>query len=107
MPFPKKTEKILGGLAGMAVGYNDKKKCFIIRTGLGPKWGMGGYFEMPYKFIDSSYCQNFWILYLEDSEETGATDSDEENETEDSRLEKPPIIVQKKQISGFSVRKED
>jgi C1A family cysteine protease len=63
MSMPNENEKILGGHAVLAVGYCNKKNCFIIRNSWGEEWGEGGYFYMPYKFIrDSNYCSDFWTL---------------------------------------------
>ena len=57
MPIPKKNEKLLGGHAIMAVGYNDEKEHFIIRNSWGIDWGDRGYFYMPYSFIqDVNIC---------------------------------------------------
>ena len=61
MPNPNK-EKLLGGHAVMAVGYSDKRKCFIIRNSWGKDWGLDGYFFMPYQFITSNQCDDFWVV---------------------------------------------
>jgi len=63
MPIPKKNEKLLGGHAIMAVGYNDEKEHFIIRNSWGIDWGDRGYFYMPYSFIqDVNMCSDFWCI---------------------------------------------
>ena len=64
MPVPAKTEKALGGHAVMAVGYNDEKRCFIIRNSWGTWWGDEGYFYMPYEIITSGrlMSSDFWTL---------------------------------------------
>jgi C1A family cysteine protease len=63
MPIPNPNkEKLLGGHAVMAVGYSDKRKCFIIRNSWGKDWGLDGYFFMPYKFITSEQCDDFWVI---------------------------------------------
>ena len=63
MPMPGKDEKLLGGHAVMAVGYNNNKKIFIIRNSWGNEWGMDGYFYMPYDYItDSKLCSDFWLM---------------------------------------------
>lgn len=60
-PNPNK-EKLLGGHAVVAVGYSDKRKCFIVRNSWGKDWGMKGYFFMPYKIITSKQCSDFWVI---------------------------------------------
>ena len=63
MPIPKKNEKLLGGHAVAAVGYDNSKKSFIIRNSWGEKWGLNGYFYMPYEYISNcSLCNDFWVV---------------------------------------------
>lgn len=63
MKMPRAGEKMLGGHAVMAVGYDDAKKHFIVRNSWGTEWGDDGYFYMPYDFIqDSDYCSDFWTV---------------------------------------------
>jgi C1A family cysteine protease len=49
--LPKRTEKNVGGHAVLAVGYNDKRKRFLIRNSWGADWGKAGYFTMPYAYL--------------------------------------------------------
>jgi C1A family cysteine protease len=61
--MPKKGEKSYGGHAVMAVGYDDKKKRFIMRNSYGPKWGKKGYFTMPYAYVaDRNLSDDFWTI---------------------------------------------
>lgn len=61
--MPKKSESVLGGHAVMAVGYNDKKKAFIVRNSWGDGWGLKGYFFMPYSYITSTdLADDFWTI---------------------------------------------
>jgi C1A family cysteine protease len=63
MPMPKPTEKVMGGHAVMAVGYDDQKQVFIVRNSWGPGWGDKGYFYMPYAYItDTNRCDDFWTI---------------------------------------------
>jgi C1A family cysteine protease len=63
LPMPGPTEGLIGGHAVMAVGYDDSKKMFIIRNSWGAKWGLAGYFMMPYAYITSSdLCSDFWTI---------------------------------------------
>ena len=64
MPGPK--EKLLGGHAVIAVGYDDKTQRFIVRNSWGSKWGIKGYFTMPYAYLtDSNLADDFWTIRLE------------------------------------------
>lgn len=63
MPIPNPNkESLLGGHSVLAVGYSDKRKCFIIKNSWGKKWGLDGYFFMPYSFIISKQCDDFWTI---------------------------------------------
>ncbi|MES1982819.1 MAG: C1 family peptidase [Pseudomonadota bacterium] len=63
MPGPK--EKLLGGHAVLAVGYDDRVQRFIVRNSWGSKWGMKGYFTMPYTYLlDSGLADDFWTIRL-------------------------------------------
>jgi C1A family cysteine protease len=65
MPIPAKNEKLLGGHAVIAVGYDNSKQSFIIRNSWGTKWGIKGYFYMPYSYItDSNKSDDFWTIRL-------------------------------------------
>jgi len=62
MPMPDtKREKVQGGHAVVAVGYNEKY--FIVRNSWGANWGDGGYFYMPIEFIsDPQMASDFWVV---------------------------------------------
>ena len=62
MSMPKKSEKVLGGHAVAAVGFNENS--FIIRNSWGEQWGENGYFYMPNEFITNNNLANdFWVVY--------------------------------------------
>jgi C1A family cysteine protease len=66
MPLPKLNETIEGGHAVMCVGYDDSKQWFIIRNSWGESWGDKGYFYMPYQYMVTIHCSDFWtIKYVE------------------------------------------
>ena len=63
MPIPNPNkEKLLGGHAVVAVGYSNRRKSFLVRNSWGTDWGMQGYFLIPYKFITSEQCKDFWVI---------------------------------------------
>ncbi|MEO8766676.1 MAG: C1 family peptidase [Ginsengibacter sp.] len=63
MPMPKPKEKVLGGHAVMAVGYDNIRQVVIVRNSWGKEWADKGYFYMPYSYITSnSLCDDFWTI---------------------------------------------
>jgi C1A family cysteine protease len=77
IPFPKATEKQVGGHAVCAVGYDDAMKvsnpaggsttgALLIRNSWGTGWGEAGYGWLPYEYINSGLAQDFWVLIKAD-----------------------------------------
>jgi C1A family cysteine protease len=65
LPMPKPKEKVIGGHAVMAVGFDDKQHVFIIRNSWGTDWGVKGYFYMPYAYItNGNLCDDFWTIRI-------------------------------------------
>lgn len=63
LDMPKSSESLVGGHAVCAVGYDDKAKRIIVRNSWGPKWGMDGYFTMPYDYVsDRNLSDDFWTV---------------------------------------------
>ena len=61
--MPKAKEKVLGGHAVLAVGYNDSQKRIIVRNSWGSSWGLGGYFTIPYAYVESrDLSDDFWTI---------------------------------------------
>jgi C1A family cysteine protease len=62
-PMPDTTERVLGGHAVCAVGYENDKRWFICRNSWGKEWGMRGYFTLPYDYlINSDLAADFWTI---------------------------------------------
>jgi len=69
VPVPSVTEKSIGGHAVMAVGYDDSKEALIVRNSWGNKWGINGYFYLPYWYITTpNAAADFWTIRLVESE---------------------------------------
>lgn len=65
MPIPKAGERILGGHAVYAMGYDDAINCAIVRNSWGRSWGDAGNFYMPYAVIaNPDMCADFWSVRL-------------------------------------------
>ncbi len=63
--MPGIKEKLLGGHAVVAVGYDDKEQRFIVRNSWSNQWGMKGYFTMPYAYLtDPNLADDFWTIRL-------------------------------------------
>lgn len=64
MRKPRKTERLLGGHAVLAVGYDDSKKHVIVKNSWGTEWGDNGYFYMPYSYITPTLTDDFWVIKI-------------------------------------------
>ena len=63
MPMPRRGERMLGGHAVCAVGYDDPSSRLIVRNSWGTGWGQAGYFTMPYGVVaDGNMSDDFWTL---------------------------------------------
>ena len=61
--MPKSEESFLGGHAVMAIGYDDSTKRLLVRNSWGNRWGMQGYFTMPYAYVESGrLSDDFWTI---------------------------------------------
>jgi C1A family cysteine protease len=63
MPGPK--EKVQGGHAVLAVGYDDAPQRFTVRNSWGKDWGMKGYFTIPYTYLTTTdLADDFWTIRI-------------------------------------------
>ena len=85
IPYPSPGEKILGGHAVNAVGYDDKLKientnagesettgALLIRNSWGTGWGDGGYGWLPYVYVMKGLAVDWWSLLKNEWVDTGA-----------------------------------
>jgi C1A family cysteine protease len=64
-PLPAPHERLLGGHAVLAVGYDDADGAFFIRNSWGDDWGDRGYGAMPYAYLtDENLSDDFWTITL-------------------------------------------
>ena len=67
VPMPGPAEKMLGGHAVLAVGYDDPHHRFLARNSWGPRWGLHGYFTLPYAYLlEENLSDDFWTIRLTD-----------------------------------------
>jgi C1A family cysteine protease len=68
IPMPKPGDKLEGGHAVVAVGYDDGKKigkdkgALLIRNSWGTAWGEKGYGWLPYAYVEEGLAVDFWSL---------------------------------------------
>jgi C1A family cysteine protease len=63
--MPKPGEQSMGGHAVLAVGYDDNKQALIVRNSWGEKWGINGYFYLPYGYVEQSgLSADYWTIRL-------------------------------------------
>jgi len=61
MPDPK--ERMQGGHAVLAVGYDDEKELLRFRNSWGEGWGKNGYGEIPYGYLSRrDLSDDFWCV---------------------------------------------
>lgn len=86
IPFPSNGEKVLGGHAICAVGYDDAKVitninnkkstkgALLIRNSWGTSWGSSGYGWLPYDYVLNGLASDWWSFLKADWVKTGAFD---------------------------------
>ena len=64
-PMPGSSERVLGGHAVCAMGYENDRRWFICRNSWGTRWGMRGYFTLPFDYlINSDLAADFWTIRI-------------------------------------------
>jgi len=61
--LPVAREGVIGKHAVLAVGYSDYHRRLLVRNSWGPRFGLRGYFTMPYEYIlDEDLTADFWTI---------------------------------------------
>ncbi|MDH7514071.1 MAG: C1 family peptidase [Clostridiales bacterium] len=83
IPFPSLRDKIEGGHAVVAVGYDDRMKiknrygdketvgALFIRNSWGRSWGEEGYGWLPYEYVLRGLAEDFWSVLKKEWIDTG------------------------------------
>ncbi len=84
IPYPAKGEKVVGGHAIVAVGFDDAMKikntnpgavettgALLIRNSWGTRWGAAGYGWLPYDYVLNALAIDWWALIKQDWVDTG------------------------------------
>lgn len=84
IPFPTRGERVAGGHAIAAVGYDDNLKikntnsgatettgALLIRNSWGTGWGSAGYGWLPYQYVLSGLATDWWSLINNEWVDTG------------------------------------
>jgi len=84
IPLPTKADRVAGGHAVVAVGYDDAKKvrnaakgarsttgAFLVRNSWGDAWGEGGYGWLPYDYVRTGLATDWWTMTKAEWMDTG------------------------------------
>ncbi len=62
--MPRSARLNAGGHCQVIVGFDENKKCWIVRNSWGAGWGENGYAFVPYVYLDVSDANDLWVPYL-------------------------------------------
>jgi len=62
MPLPRLDEQVMGGHEVLLCGYDDDRQLAEIRNSWGPDFGDSGHVWMPYSYLTSRLCSDFWTV---------------------------------------------
>jgi len=83
IPFPSPRDRMEGGHAVVAVGYDDGKEirnahadrpttgALLIRNSWGKEWGEAGYGWLPYEYLKKGLAEDFWSVLKKEWVDTG------------------------------------
>jgi len=71
VPYRPTFDRVCGGQAVVAVGYDDRRLsasrgALLIRNSWGAEWGDAGYGWLPYIFVEEQLAVDFWTLLRPD-----------------------------------------
>ena len=63
VPVPDRSEKLLGGHAVHAIGYDLPNRQFVVRNSWGTDWGQAGDCLMPFDYLaNTNLCSDVWVV---------------------------------------------
>ncbi len=77
VPYPSEHDKLTGGHAVLAVGYDDDrvigdcKGAIKFKNSWGTDWGADGYGWLPYKYVETGLARDFWTVFKAEWIDTG------------------------------------
>ena len=63
IPYPDKSEQLLGGHGILLCGYNNAQRTFTFRNSWGTSFGDAGYGYIPFNYIlNADLASDFWVV---------------------------------------------